>query len=262
VAVLTADRDAPSAGTACVQCRANGHFCPAREFNDALEPVCRACASGDECGAAMAIRRLHEPWIEDALESAIAPVRQIDPASVEIRMAPEIAKSASYSPDSRREVAQAERLHRAVLDRRKSQERASQRVRNHRFRENHPVQHPKEPAPMNDPATSETPTQPTLRKCVEPGCPHNASPRGSYCTSKHFYKLQKELGIVQPIDKKQPAAPKAALRVEQPASPAPSDSLQIVFELTEPQCDAIWQRCTPSQKAKALGTLLHALLAL
>lgn len=76
--------DVPPAGTACVECKAQGHWCPAKRYRgrDDDTGVCMACAEGRECSVVEARnRRIAKDAAEimepDRLDTPVAPARSI-----------------------------------------------------------------------------------------------------------------------------------------------------------------------------------------
>ncbi len=279
-----ADLDLPPAGTACRACRNLGHFCPARVYADGGEALCAACAIGAECERAAAIRKLHEPWTGEELDAvAPPPVRSIDPSTWSPQPAAEPGTCLAYASDGRFAVSEAAKLHRAVLDRRKAKHLRQQK----KWRENHPAPH-KEKPPMPSP-TPQTPAAgsssapPSVRdRCRIPGCTFAAAKGSSYCSSKHFYLVQKERRgdpipdryfsgttpappanrpptqkIQPPAESKKPEPPPGATETA-----GEEAALTVTFTLTEQQCDSLYRRCSPAQKATAMSSLLRQLLAI
>lgn len=218
--------DTPPAGTACAPCQRKRHFCPARVYRDD-EPACPACAAGAECETSQALRRLREPWDQLPDNPMPPPVRRIEPATV------------LTVPD---------RAHAAT------------------------------------PIEKENPMLANLNRplCKAEGCAHAASRKGSFCTSKHYYLLKKELaGEVGKLtaatcerESDTPSEHKedrwlheigrceddcAACHQEPIAEPQPDEPSAVAIDLT---LRLLYHRCTPGQKAMALSSLLHQLLAI
>lgn len=98
------------------------------------------------------------------------------------------------------------------------------------------------------------------KKCAMEGCTENASPRGSYCSKKHYSMLRAELdGKPAPkaraneqITQKLPAAvqpPKSKEALPGISSASPS----VVVELSEQEALEIFRSFSPLQKSHALA---------
>lgn len=138
------------------------------------------------------------------------------------------------------------------------------------------------PAPqipkVRDVTFSPTPETPITRKekpmpqkdldrpiCKADGCTYIASRKGSFCTTKHYYLLQKELrgdGVPRVLAAEAAAEIAAIPDAAVPYADGPAEPLTLTLRLTEQQCDALYNRCTPEQKATALSSLLHQMLAI
>jgi len=55
--------DAPPAGTMCVECKANGHNCPAKGYLGTVA-LCPSCGMGEPCSQAQAVQKLHAAEVE------------------------------------------------------------------------------------------------------------------------------------------------------------------------------------------------------
>jgi hypothetical protein len=235
--------DRPPAGTPCAACKQRGHFCPARYYRDE-DAFCLACLHGEECHADAARRKLaiYDPF-PDAEPSAIAEVRHIDPATV---TQPQPPAPPTLVADMAKARAQASALGRAAFLARF--DRAATQIPK-------PAPTP-QPPPTAEPR-KETPV-PDEKQCAAEGCTNQAR-KGSYCTKKHYYLLAKELGLVP--KKKAAAKPKPEKKLPA-AAPAKPSTLQLSIGVTEAQCDELYARCTPSQKAIAVAAALQAVFPL
>lgn len=282
--------DRPPAGTACESCKAKGHFCPARAYGEAGEPRCLFCASDVKCPTAIAAEPKAPTFhVEELEESQLGEVRHIDPATVEIKPLPD-------SEPKRTEAGYRVARNEAAKLIRDVEARQAGRKSGHKPRRAARVIMPAHAvmgAEMIDPhlrnrvqETKEETTMNEKKKCAKEGCTNNAAANGSYCTAKHYYDLQKDLGLLGvPRPKKQAKAkPAPASRYERelviakerqkptlkdgtpnrqarPAQAAEEITpVAVGLSFTEAQCDAIYLGFTPQQKAIALAAALQAAL--
>lgn len=122
------------------------------------------------------------------------------------------------------------------------------------------------PAPKDGSKTKKEeinmPASKLTKKCAAEGCNNNAAASGSFCSAKHYYQIQKERegngSAKRPKVRKAKSEPGPAYSnvTEKPSYAS------INVSLSEPQCDALFARCTHQQKAVALSAVLHTLLTI
>lgn len=215
--------DRPPAGTACARCKRKAHFCPAVTY-DGDEAVCLHCEDGVECPTSAAIRRLSADYDgrgDFVADVAPGEVRHIEPP----RAASVAAREAAEEVKSR--VGQVE-----------------------------------------EPAVEKKNEQLSTKKiCRHPECEVPTYSKIGVC-SKHYYWATKGAGAAKTAEgTKDPGPGREAqemfrARENQRNIPAWLEQPLIAVELrlTEAQCDALFQKCTPEQKAVALAAALHSAL--
>ena len=222
------DPDTPSAGVACLPCKERGHFCPAAQYMEE-EPWCMDCFEGRECPRMVAVLALNATEFETIPRPA--------------------------APTARRPIAQP----------------ASDLG---------PTPMPSQSDLREDTLSSVKSTAPRRRQskgplCRHPECARHISFRSkSGACSRHWYWAKNhpagsEVPLPESDPMPAPAAPRSAECAAYPQSAAERQEVEttapnflaLQIQLSESQCDALYLRCTPQQKAIAIAAALQTIFA-
>ena len=293
--------DRPPAGTACRSCKLKGHFCQATEYF-AEAPLCQYCLDSVPCSQAQAVVRMQADEPISDPNSFPSEVRYLDPSTVTI-VPVDSAPPRKIVSFNRHEIAKAAALHRAVISRgggkggkgrgnvidpeiaEKARElrRAGvtlesiagrlgiscstvySYVRNVKKVSTVPAL-PQPIQAKEESRMTQTVDRPPKKQCIFEGCTRPASARGSYCTAKHFYSLQKELGLLGAAKKKKPAQkPAKAIAVTKPAAEPPQvwdkdKAGMATITVPNEALDRFWHALAWEEKARIVGNCIAGAL--